>query len=103
MFPRLTQRRSEPRIISLSDTQTSHCPKKEPTMPPAKISVVQDTPKKAEKPVAGSNWFKPWIKPRAVDVAKKTPEAAIKAKPKKQSTAVAKKAPKAIGKAKPKK
>lgn len=94
-------------------------------MPPAKISVVQDTPKKAEKPVAGSNWFKPWIKPRAVDVAKKTPEAAIKAKPKKQpaavavakkvpkaavkakpkkqSTAVAKKAPKAIGKAKPKK
>ena len=76
-------------------------------MPPTKTIAVNDTPKKAEKPVAGSNWFKPWIKPRAVDVAKKTPEAAVKAKPKKKpaakkpaAAAVAKKAPKSVGKTK---
>ena len=69
-------------------------------MPPAKLTIVKDMPEEAKKPVAGSNWFKPRLKPVAAGMVNNAPKAAVKAKPKKKSIAagVAKKAPKPTGK-----
>ncbi|MBI2502162.1 MAG: hypothetical protein HYW07_02885 [Candidatus Latescibacteria bacterium] len=73
-------------------------------MPPAKLTIVKGTPEETKKPVAGSNWFKPWLKPVAAGMAKSAPKAPVKAKPKQKPVVAvaAKKAPKVAVKAKPK-
>ncbi len=74
-------------------------------MPPAKLMIVKGTPEETKKPIAGSDWFKPWLKSAAAGVAKSAPKAPVKARAKLKSIAavVAKKATKVAVKAKPKK
>ena len=74
-------------------------------MPPAKQTAPSKAPQKTEKPVAGSNWFRPWLKPLTPEAVKKAPLSAVKATPQKKTPAAGNtaKTPKTATKAAPKK